>query len=107
MTEVAEAKLQAVEGELQYANTERKNRDAALNKARAKICNVVADYKKSTAFDNYIESKRQTWLLNFQESPGYKVELQQATFEGTEKVLEKLDTLHPEWNVYEEVKRQN
>ena len=55
MRDAAEAKLQAVEGELQYANTELKNRDAALNKARAKICTVVADYKKSTSFDNYIE----------------------------------------------------
>ena len=39
-------------------------------------------------------------------SPGYEVEMRQATLEGAKKVLEKLEALHPEWNVYDEMKRQ-
>ena len=105
MREAAEAKLQAVDGELQEATTTLKKNDAALDDARANIRTAIANYKKSIAFDNYVESKRQRWLSNFQESPSYEVRMQQATFEGAEKVLEKLDALHPEWNVYDKVKR--
>ena len=55
LREAAETKLQMVEGELQEVTTELKMNEAALNEARAKICIAVADYKKSTAFENYVE----------------------------------------------------
>ena len=71
LRETAEAKLQAEEGELQEATTELKKNDATLNEARAKIRTAIADYKKSTVFNNYIELKRQKWLSNFQASPDY------------------------------------
>ena len=102
----AETRIEALEGELKEAKIELEKSESALNKARAKIRTAIADYKKSTAFENLIESRRRKWLSDFQEIPGYGVEMRQATHQSAEKVLEKLEALHPEWNVYDEVKRQ-
>ena len=106
MREATETMIEVLEGELKEANIKLDKKDAALNKASAKIHTAVADFKKSTALENYVESRRRKWLSDFQESPGFEVEIRQATLEGVEKIQEKLDALHPKWNVYDEVKGQ-
>ena len=98
-------RIEALEGERKEANIELEKWDATVNEARANICTAIADYKNSSAFENYIESKRQKWLSDFQESPSHYVEMRQVTLAGANKVLEKLNALHPEWNVYNEDKR--
>ena len=57
--EAAETRIEAFKGELKEANIELEKRDNAINEARAKIRTAVADYKRSTAYENYVKSKRQ------------------------------------------------
>ena len=56
---VTETKIQALEGELKTAQGTLSRTKADLNGARARIRSAVTDYKKSPAFDNYVELRRQ------------------------------------------------
>ena len=102
---VVETRIEALEGELKDARTELNKTEADLNKARVRICTAVADFKNRPAFENFIESKRQQWIWDFDRSTGFQAEMQQTTLTGANRVLGKLNILHPERNVFEEVKR--
>ena len=41
---------------------------------------------------------------DFNRSEGFIVKMQQATLAGANRVLDKLKALHPEWNVFAEVR---
>ena len=71
----AETRIEALEGELKDAHTELRKTEANLNKARVKIRTAVADFKQSTVFENYVESRRQQWLSDFHRSPGFQVKM--------------------------------
>ena len=105
MRGAAETRIQVLEVELKDASIRLRKTEADLNEARAKIRTAIADFKKSVAFENYIDSRRQQWLSDFHQSPGFQVEMWEATLAGANKVLEKLDALHPDWKVFDEVKR--
>ena len=68
---VAETKIQALEGKLKTVQGTLSRTEADLNGARARICSAVADYKKSPAFDNHVELRRQQWISNIHKSLGY------------------------------------
>ena len=65
MSVATKTRIEALEGELKEASIELENSEAALNEAKAKTRTVVTDFKKSTAFENFIKSKRQKWLSDF------------------------------------------
>ena len=96
---------EALEGELKDARTKLSKTEADLNEARARIRIVVVDFKNSPVVENFIESKRQQWIWDFDRSTGFQAEMQQTTLTGANRVLGKLNILHPERNVFEEVKR--
>ena len=93
---VAETRIEALEGKLKDAHIELSKTEANLNEARAKTCTTVADFKQSTSFESYVESRRQQWLSDFHRSLGFQAEIQQATLAGANRSLSKLDALHPE-----------
>ena len=101
-----ESRIQALEGELKEARGVLSRTEADLNRARARIRSAVSDFKNSPAFDNHIELRRQQWLVDFQQSEGYRSEIKFATLNGANRVLDKLKALHPEWNFIEEIRRE-
>ena len=67
----AERRIQALEGKLKTAQGTLSKTEADLYGARARIRSAVADYKKSPAFDNHVELRRQQWISNIHKSLGY------------------------------------
>ena len=98
MSVATKTRIEALEGELKDAHTKLSKTEADLNEDRAKIRTAVADFNKSATFDNFLESKRQQWISDFRRSTGFQV------LAGAKRALGKLNALHPEWNVFEEVK---
>ena len=80
--------------------------EADLNGARARIRSAVADFKNSPVFDNLIELRRQQWLVDFHQSVGYRNEIKHAMLEEANRVLDRLQALHPEWNFIDEIRRE-
>ena len=72
----ARTRIKVLEDEPEDAHTELSKTEADLNEARARICTAVADFKKSSAFENFVESKRQQWISDFHRSTGFQVEMQ-------------------------------
>ena len=99
----SETRIKALEEELKGVRGVLSKIEDELNGARARIRSAVADYKKSPSFENYVELRRQQWVLDSHRSEGYQIEMQQATLDGAKWVLDKLKPLHPEWNFLEEV----
>ena len=50
--------------------------------------------------------RRQQWISDFNQSPGYRNEMKLATLDGANRVLDKLKALHFEWYFIEEVRRE-
>ena len=75
MRVAAETRIEVLEGELKNAHTELSKTEADLNETSAKIRTAIVDFKQSTAFENYVESRRQQWLSDFHRSPGFQVKM--------------------------------
>ena len=106
MKGAAESRIQVLEGELKEARGVLSQTKADLNGARARIRSAVADFKNSPTFDNHIELRRRKWLIDFQQSEGYRNEIKFATLDGANRALDRLQALHPEWNFIEEIRRE-
>ena len=101
---VDDTRIQVLKGELKEARGELSQTKADLNGARARIRSAVADFKNSPTFDNLIELRRRHWLADFHQSEGYRNEIKFATLDGVNRVLDRLQVLHLEWNFFEEIR---
>ena len=102
----AESRIQALEEELKSERGNKQLVEHELNGVRARIRSAVADFKKSPAFESIIELRRQDWLANYHQSAGYRDEILQAMLTGANRALDRLRTLHPEWDFVEEIRRE-
>ena len=102
----AESRIQALEEELKAERGDKQLVEHELNGVRARIRSAVADFKKSPAFENIIELRRQEWLANFHQSAGSRDEILQAMVTGANRALDRLRARHPEWDFVEEIRRE-
>ena len=105
MRAASKTRIQALEDELKTVRGVLSMTKADVNGARARIHTAVADFRKSPVLESYIEARRRQWVSEFHRSTSFMVEMQQATLDGANRVLDKLNPLHSEWNIVEEVKR--
>ena len=102
---VSETRIKALEEELKGVRGVLNKIEADLKGARARIRSAMAEFKNSPGFESYIELRRHQWVLDFHRSKGFQIEMQQATLDRANRVLDKLKALHPEWNFLKKFRR--